>query len=197
MHQPAGRVVDEHEQRALRPAILKPPMLATVDLHQFAGAFAPVAGLMNALQALLAIEPQPSLDHPKAKGLAAENDPVQLAQLLGRQGRTEIPVALTNDRQRLGAKLLGLAPVAGTTAALRDQTGRTLGPVSPQKPEYLTPLKTQQLRRRRGRQPSLIQVPQHLKPPKLSIAHQLYRHPTHPPENPRGVSFLSGRGVTF
>ena len=109
MHQPAGRVVDEHEQRALRPAILKPPMLATVDLHQFAGALAPVAGLMNALQALLAIEPQPSLDHPKAQGLAAENDPVQLAQLLGRQGRTEIPVALANERQRLGANLLGLA----------------------------------------------------------------------------------------
>src|ERR1700693_4855824 len=75
MHQPAGRVVDEHKQRALRPAILKPPMLATVDLHQFSGAFAPVAGLMNALQALFAIEPQPSLDHPKAKGLAAGNEP--------------------------------------------------------------------------------------------------------------------------
>src|SRR5271169_5525956 len=197
MHQPAGRVVDEHEQRALRPAILKPPMLATVDLHQFAGAFAPVARLMNALQALLAIEPQPSLDHPKAKGLAAENDPVQLAQLLGRQGRAEIPVALANERQCLGANLLGFASVTGATTALRYKTRRTLGPICPQKPEYLTPLKTQQLSRRRGRQPSLIQIPQHLKPPKLSIAHQLYRHPRHPPENPRGVSFLSGKGVTF
>src|SRR3954469_8813540 len=33
MHQPAGGVVDEHQQRALRPAILKPPMLAAVDLN--------------------------------------------------------------------------------------------------------------------------------------------------------------------
>ena len=33
VHQPAGRIVDEHEQRALRPTILKPPVLATVDLH--------------------------------------------------------------------------------------------------------------------------------------------------------------------
>src|SRR5450759_4264842 len=159
-------------------------MFASIDLHQFTDAFAPVTGLVNAFQALLAVEPQPSRDHPCAHRLAAENDPVQLAQLLGRQGRTEIPVALTNDRQRLGAKLLGLAPVAGTTAALRDQTGRTLGPVSPQKPEYLTPLKTQQLRRRRGRQPSLIQVPQHLKPPKLSIAHQ----PVPSPHTPSGKS---------
>ena len=103
----------------MRPAILKPPMLATVDLHQFAGRLAPVAGLMNAASGAACGQPQPSLDHPKAKGLAAENDPVQLAQLLGRQGRAEIPVALANDRQSLGANLLGLAPVAGTTTALR------------------------------------------------------------------------------
>ena len=36
VHQPTRRIVDEHEQRALRTAILKPPMLAAVDLHQFA-----------------------------------------------------------------------------------------------------------------------------------------------------------------
>jgi hypothetical protein len=28
----------------------------------------------------------------------------------------------------------------------------------------------------------------------LRIAHQPYRHPRHPPQNPREVSFLSGRG---
>ena len=37
-HQPAGRVVDKHQQRALRPAVLEPPMLAAVDLYQFATA---------------------------------------------------------------------------------------------------------------------------------------------------------------
>jgi hypothetical protein len=36
---------------------------------------------------------------------------------------------------------------------------RTLGPVSPQKLEYLTSLKPQQLRRCRGYQPTLIQIP--------------------------------------
>ena len=144
VHQPAGRVVDEHQQGALRPAILKPPMLAAVDLHQLADALAPVAGLMNPLAPLLAIEPQPVFDHPQPQRLAAERDPVHLAQLLGRQGRAEIPVALANDRQRLGAKRLGLAPVARATAPLRDQARRTLGPVRLQQPEYLTPLEPQQ-----------------------------------------------------
>ena len=64
MHQPAGRVVDEHEKRALRPASLEPPMLAAVDLDQFADTVAPVAGLMDVLSPLLAIEPQPGFNHP-------------------------------------------------------------------------------------------------------------------------------------
>src|SRR6476661_3128223 len=102
-----------------------------------------------------------------------------LAKSIVAQGRAEIPIAFANDRQRLGAKSVGLGWVARTTAALRDQTGRTRGPVGSQKPEYLTSLKPQQLRRRRGRQPASIQIPQHLEPRKLPIAHQPYRHPRH------------------
>ena len=41
MHQSAGRVVNKHQQGTLRPAILEPPMLAAVDLNQFANAVAP------------------------------------------------------------------------------------------------------------------------------------------------------------
>src|SRR5215472_17857345 len=54
MHQPAGRVVNKHQQGALRSASLEPPMLAAVDLHQLADALAPRSRLMDAL-ALLAI----------------------------------------------------------------------------------------------------------------------------------------------
>ena len=64
MHQPAGRVINEHQQGALRSAIFEPPMLAAIDLHQFADTLAPVAGLMNLLPPLLAISPNASLDHP-------------------------------------------------------------------------------------------------------------------------------------
>ena len=55
MHQPAGRVVDKHQQSTLRPTILEPPMLAAVNLHQFADALAPRPRLMNPLLPLLAI----------------------------------------------------------------------------------------------------------------------------------------------
>jgi hypothetical protein len=57
MHQPAGCIVDKHQQGALRPAILKPPMLAAIDLNQLADALAPGTGLVNSFQALLAIDP--------------------------------------------------------------------------------------------------------------------------------------------
>ena len=63
MHQPAGRVINEHQQGALRSTIFEPPMLAAIDLHQFADTLAPVAGLMNLLP-LLAVSPNASLDHP-------------------------------------------------------------------------------------------------------------------------------------
>jgi hypothetical protein len=54
VHQPARRIVDKHQQGALRPAILKPRMLAAVDLYQFADALAPRTRLVNPFQALLA-----------------------------------------------------------------------------------------------------------------------------------------------
>ena len=57
MHQPARRIIDKYQQGALRPAILKPPMLAAVDLNQLADALAPRTGLVNPFQALLAIDP--------------------------------------------------------------------------------------------------------------------------------------------
>ena len=65
---------------------------------------------------------------------------MNLAQLLGRQSRPEIPVMLANDRQRLAANRLGLAPVAAATSSLRDQARRTRGPICLQQPEYLTAL---------------------------------------------------------
>src|SRR5829696_9113021 len=56
LHEPAGRIVDEDEQRARVGAILEPAMLAAVDLHQLAQGLAAQPGLMQA-PALLAREP--------------------------------------------------------------------------------------------------------------------------------------------
>src|SRR5260370_15716167 len=65
MHQPARRVIDEHQQRALRAAVLEPPVLAAVDLHQLADALAPMARLMDALPSLLAIKQDLYLCHAR------------------------------------------------------------------------------------------------------------------------------------
>src|SRR6516164_1985174 len=48
MHQPAGRIVDKYQQGALRPPVLEPPMLAAIDLHQFADTLAPRPRLVDA-----------------------------------------------------------------------------------------------------------------------------------------------------
>ena len=196
MHQPAGRVVDKHQQGALWPAVFEPPMLATIDLDQFADTVAPRSRLVNLL-ALLTIAPQPGFDHPLAQCFTANRDPMILAQLLNRQGRAEIPVPLANNRQNRASQRLGLAPVAAPTPALRDQAGRTFDPIGLQQPKHLTPFEPEQLPRRRGRQPPPIQILQYLEPPQLPIAHQPNRHPQHRPEIPRGVSSVIGRGVTF
>jgi hypothetical protein len=129
VHQPTGRVVDEHEQGALRTTILKPPMLAAVDLHQLADAVAPGTGLMHALAPLLAIAPQPGFDHPQPQRLTTERDPMNLAQLLGRQCRAEIPVPLANHRQHRSPQRRGLVPIARATALLRNQARRTVGSI--------------------------------------------------------------------
>jgi len=59
--------VSTAKQCALRAAVLEPPMLAAVNLHQFADAFAAIARLVDGLSPLLAIEPQPGFDHPGQK----------------------------------------------------------------------------------------------------------------------------------
>ena len=47
VHQLAGRIVDEHQQRALRSAILEPPVLRAIDLDQLATTIAAVARLIG------------------------------------------------------------------------------------------------------------------------------------------------------
>ena len=46
-HQAAGRVVNKHQQRAGRRALLKPAMIAAVDLDQLAQARTPISRLVD------------------------------------------------------------------------------------------------------------------------------------------------------
>ena len=69
---PRGRVVDEDEQRARVRPVLKPAMLAAVDLHELAQGLAPQSRLVEAL-ALLAGEPEAGLGHPAGDEVARAN----------------------------------------------------------------------------------------------------------------------------
>src|SRR4029077_14844658 len=60
MHQPARRVVDIDQQRALRSAPLEPPMLRSVDLDQLANAIPTMPRLMHRPHALPTIPRPPS-----------------------------------------------------------------------------------------------------------------------------------------
>jgi hypothetical protein len=65
-HQAAGRIVDEHQQRAGRRALLEPAVIAAIDLDQLAQARTAVPRLVDLGRALLARNPQAGVDHQVA-----------------------------------------------------------------------------------------------------------------------------------
>src|ERR1700722_2095710 len=96
MHQAAGGVVDIDEQRT---AVLEPPMLGTVDLHQLTQTITPCPRLVDALQSVFSPNPKTGADHPLPQRLDAEVQAMKLRQLLRRQGRTKIRVAFAHNGQ--------------------------------------------------------------------------------------------------
>ena len=72
-------------------------MIRAVDLDQLAKALPAQARLVEC-SALLARQPQTRILHPLAQGLARHCQPVTLRQLLGRQGRAEVGIAVPNER---------------------------------------------------------------------------------------------------
>lgn len=61
----------------------------------------------------------------------------------------------------------------------------------------LSSAKVQKLSRSRCRQSLMVKIAQHLEPRKFLVAHDPNRHPEHLPSCARGVSFQTGRKVTF
>jgi len=116
MHQAAGGVVDIDEQRALRTAILEPPMLGTVDLHQLTQTITPCPRLVDALQSVFSPNPKTGTDHPLPQRLDAEVQAMKLRQLLRRQGRTKIRVAFAHNGQHRLTKYRTQCSVAGPAA---------------------------------------------------------------------------------
>jgi hypothetical protein len=127
MHQAAGGVVDIDQQRALRTAALEPPMFGTVDLHQLTQTITPCPRLMDALQSVFSPKPKAGADHPLPQCLDPKVQAMKLAQLLGRQGRTKIGIALPHDSQHGLAEHRTQSPVAGPATLARNQPIRPAG----------------------------------------------------------------------
>ena len=129
--QPAGRVVNEHDQRAARAAPLEPGVRAPVDLDQLAEPRPALAQLEHAPGTPLLRPPQAELDLEPAHRLDRYLDPVQLRQLLRRQRRTEIRVLLRQQRTYPLAKVTGHATVRRPAALARHKARVTAGPPVP------------------------------------------------------------------
>src|SRR4051794_3248686 len=121
MHEAARDVIDEHEQRALWAAVLEPPMLGPVDLHEFTDAVTAVTRLVHGLEPLPSVPPEAVGPHPLPDRLDPKMDAVPLGQLLAGECRTEVGVVGRDQSQRLSSERRRIAAVARLASAGRDQ----------------------------------------------------------------------------
>ena len=92
--QTARRIVDEHDQRATRAAILKPRVRASVDLDQFAKPRTPFPRLKHTPDTPALRLPELLTDLKLADCLPGNRNTFQFQQLLRRERRAEVFVLL-------------------------------------------------------------------------------------------------------
>ena len=102
-------------------------MLGTVDLHQLTQTITPCPRLVDALQPVFSPNPKAGPDHPLPQCLDPEVQAMKLAQLLGRQGRTKIGIALAHDGQHGLAEHRTQSSIAGPATLARNQPIRPAG----------------------------------------------------------------------
>ncbi|CAB5291688.1 hypothetical protein IST455A_04270 [Burkholderia multivorans] len=129
LHQPAGRVVDVHQQRALRRPILEPRMLAAVDLDQLAQARASRPRLVDLRRTLPPWHPQASVGHQPPHRLLGQPNAMTFPELVAGQRRPEVGIAFADDRECPVGRHGVQSVIAGLRAPLRHET---LRPVLPQ-----------------------------------------------------------------
>src|SRR3954454_11220048 len=198
MHEAARRVIDEHEQRALWAAVLEPPMLGPVDLHEFADAVTAVTRLVHGLEPLPSVAPEAVSQHPLPDRLDPEMDAVSLSQLLAGKCRTEVGVVGLDQPQRLRSERRRIAAVARLAAARRDQGRRPSLPIRLGQPKHVAARQPRQLGSLIHRNPASGQIPEHVHPVDLRAAHRNHRHQSRAPNShpARRVTSETGRGVT-
>ncbi len=164
MHQPAGRVINEHQQGALRPAIFEPPMLRAVDLHQLANAVAPPSRLVDRFCA--ACDRATARQRSSTFATSRWRTKSRARRRAFRRPRSARNRHSSDARSTApGAHRRCRPPVARPPALLGDQTRRARGAKLFQQPPYLALAAPQQLRRRTHRQTTTIDIAQDLETP--------------------------------
>ena len=118
-------------------AVLKPVMLAAVNLNELAGAIAAVAGLLDTLATLHTGLPNAIFDHPLSERLDRHPKAVQLEELLVGQRRAEIRIPRPDDAQGLLTQPVGQGVIALATPT-RDESSGSVTLVASVQPLHLT-----------------------------------------------------------
>ncbi len=153
-HQPSGRIVDEHQQRAGGRPLLEPAVIAAVDLDQFAITGPTVARLEDLRRALRPWHPQSSRVHPLAQRFFGQHDAVTLMKLLARQRRAEIGIALPDDGNHTRSQTHGKLPVTRPATSGGNQTGSPGGLEAAPQTRHLTLAQSQLFSRTHAAQTS-------------------------------------------
>ena len=122
---------------------------------------APVTRLANTFAAVAPANPDDFADHPMAKRLDTHRRAVDPSQLLDRQRRPDIFVALMDDREAGLAEGRAVSTVAGLATALGDNGVRAVGTEGAEQPANLAALQTHQRSSVLNARPAVRQINHH------------------------------------
>lgn len=97
VHQLAGCIINEDQQRAGRSTILEPAMIAAIDLDQFAATGTPVAWLIDLGRPLLARYPHAGINHDPSYRFFGQLKAVALDQFFLGQSWTKVAIVPSNQ----------------------------------------------------------------------------------------------------
>jgi len=90
LHQPPGRIIDEHQQGTAFASLFEPGMIRAIDLDQLSITGSPLSHLVDRFLLLAPHFPQPFLHHDLAHTLPRDPDPLHFHDLFMRQRRSKI-----------------------------------------------------------------------------------------------------------
>ncbi|SAL03885.1 hypothetical protein AWB81_06525 [Caballeronia arationis] len=114
-------------------------MIAAVNLYELTETGSSGTRLVDLRRALLARHPQAGIRHQVTHGFLRQHEAMAFTQLLARQRRTKIGVALVDQFQRPVKHGLRQLMIAAHAAPLRNKTSGAFGAVADHEPLDLAP----------------------------------------------------------